>query len=42
MVENAGYDGDVKVQIFNADIWREEPGEVIKRMKHAYQEFVLG
>ena len=42
MVENASYDGDVEVQIFNVDIWREEPGEVIKLMKHAYQEFVFG
>lgn len=41
MVEDAGYDGDIEVEIFNADIWKEEPREVIKRMKNAYKEFVL-
>ncbi|WP_442576363.1 sugar phosphate isomerase/epimerase family protein [Microbacterium sp. F51-2R] len=30
-VVDAGYTGDVEVEIFNADIWEAEPGEVVRR-----------
>lgn len=42
LVEAAGYRGDIEVEIFNGEIWKDEPKAVIDRMKLAYKEHVLG
>jgi sugar phosphate isomerase/epimerase len=39
-VEATGYDGDVEVEIFNADIWAEAPAVVARRVREAFLEAV--
>jgi sugar phosphate isomerase/epimerase len=36
-VENAGYDGDIEVEIFNADIWAADPDTVVATMIDRYR-----
>jgi sugar phosphate isomerase/epimerase len=40
-VLEAGYAGDVEVEIFNADIWAADPDEVVATMKARYEDVVL-
>ncbi|KAB8192227.1 TIM barrel protein [Nonomuraea phyllanthi] len=40
-VLDAGYAGDVEVEIFNADVWAADPDEVVATMKARYDEVVL-
>jgi sugar phosphate isomerase/epimerase len=40
-VEAAGYDGDVEVEIFNADVWAAEPDAVVATMARRYVAHVL-
>jgi sugar phosphate isomerase/epimerase len=40
-VEAAGYDGDIEVEIFNADIWAADPDDVLTTMIQRYRELVL-
>ncbi|MET7327869.1 sugar phosphate isomerase/epimerase [Nonomuraea sp. NPDC005650] len=40
-VLDAGYAGDVEVEIFNADIWAADPDEVVATMKARYEDVVL-
>ncbi|NEE03445.1 sugar phosphate isomerase/epimerase family protein [Phytoactinopolyspora halotolerans] len=42
LVEKAGYDGDIEVEIFNADIWAADPDDVVAWMKRRYAEYVAG
>ncbi|MFI6292191.1 sugar phosphate isomerase/epimerase family protein [Nonomuraea sp. NPDC050790] len=39
-VLDAGYTGDVEVEIFNADVWAADPDEVLASMKRRYAEVV--
>ncbi|MGH3171094.1 MAG: sugar phosphate isomerase/epimerase family protein, partial [Trebonia sp.] len=39
-VTEAGYRGDVEVEIFNADVWAADPDDVIGRVKGRYAELV--
>lgn len=41
LVEAAGYDGDVEVEIFNADVWATNPSEVVATMSARYLEHVV-
>ncbi|MEC3977552.1 sugar phosphate isomerase/epimerase family protein [Amycolatopsis sp. H20-H5] len=41
-VDAAGYDGDIEVEIFNADIWAADPDAVVETMKRRYVEHVVG
>ncbi|GAA2315702.1 sugar phosphate isomerase/epimerase [Nonomuraea roseoviolacea subsp. roseoviolacea] len=40
-VREAGYTGDVEVEIFNADVWAADPDEVLATMKGRFAEVVL-
>ncbi|TMR99344.1 sugar phosphate isomerase/epimerase [Nonomuraea basaltis] len=40
-VLDAGYTGDVEVEIFNADLWAADPDEVVATMKARYEDVVL-
>lgn len=40
LVEDAGYDGDTEVEIFNADVWAADPSEVVATMSARYLEHV--
>ncbi|MFI7224619.1 MULTISPECIES: sugar phosphate isomerase/epimerase family protein [Nonomuraea] len=40
-VLDAGYAGDVEVEIFNADVWAADPDEVVATMKARYEDVVL-
>ncbi|MEV0431710.1 sugar phosphate isomerase/epimerase family protein [Nocardia sp. NPDC050413] len=40
-VRDAGYRGDVEVEIFNATVWSSDGHEVIETMKRRYRELVL-
>jgi sugar phosphate isomerase/epimerase len=40
-VEAAGYRGDIEVEIFNADVWAADGGEVLATLKRRYVERVL-
>jgi sugar phosphate isomerase/epimerase len=40
-VAQAGYHGDIEVEIFNADVWAADPDEVVSRMAQRYVEHVL-
>ena len=40
-VDGAGYDGDIEVEIFNAEVWAAEPAEVLATMVRRYVERVL-
>ena len=39
-VRNAGYTGDVEVEIFNADIWATDPDQVLATMIERYTTHV--
>jgi sugar phosphate isomerase/epimerase len=39
-VVEAGYTGDVEVEIFNAEIWADAPAEVIRRTVEAFSRTV--
>ncbi|WP_214320175.1 sugar phosphate isomerase/epimerase family protein [Nonomuraea sediminis] len=41
-VLEAGYRGDIEVEIFNADVWAADPDEVVATMKRRYTEVVIG
>lgn len=41
-VLEAGYRGDIEVEIFNADVWAADPDEVVTTMKRRYTEVVIG
>jgi len=41
LVAKAGYTGDVEVEIFNADLWREDPDVVLARVVSRYAEHVV-
>ncbi|TKK86984.1 sugar phosphate isomerase/epimerase [Herbidospora galbida] len=36
----AGYDGDVEVEIFNADVWARDPDEVVAEMITRYERLI--
>jgi sugar phosphate isomerase/epimerase len=40
-VDAAGYDGDIEVEIFNADVWAAAPSAVVGTMARRYVEYVL-
>ena len=40
-VEQAGYDGDVEVEIFSADVWAADPDDVVATMARRYVTHVL-
>lgn len=42
LVTAAGYDGDIEVEIFNADVWAADPDEVVATMKRRYLDVVVG
>jgi sugar phosphate isomerase/epimerase len=42
LVDAAGYDGPIEVEIFNADVWAADPDEVVALMRERYDEHVLG
>lgn len=39
-VADAGYTGDIEVEIFNADVWSRPPGEVVADMKRRYRDLL--
>lgn len=39
-VEDAGYDGDIEVEIFNADIWAQAPDTVVERTAQSFARAV--
>jgi sugar phosphate isomerase/epimerase len=39
-VVDAGYSGDVEVEIFNAEIWADDPAEVVRRTAEAFARTV--
>jgi sugar phosphate isomerase/epimerase len=39
-VAATGYDGDVEVEIFNADVWAADPGDVLATMKERYAALI--
>jgi sugar phosphate isomerase/epimerase len=39
-VASAGYSGDIEVEIFNADLWAQEPAAVVDTMARRYLELV--
>jgi len=39
-VSAAGYQGDVEVEIFNADVWAADPDDVLARMKDRYKALI--
>lgn len=41
-VDAAGYDGDIEVEIFNADVWAADPAEVVATLARRYVTHVLG
>ncbi|WP_235606418.1 MULTISPECIES: hypothetical protein [Nocardiaceae] len=40
-VHDAGYRGDVEVEIFNAAVWATDGDQVIETMKQRYRDLVL-
>ena len=42
LVTAAGYDGDIEVEIFNADVWAADPDDVVATMKQRYLDVVVG
>ncbi|MEU8898649.1 sugar phosphate isomerase/epimerase family protein [Nocardia sp. NPDC048505] len=40
-VRDAGYRGDVEVEIFNAEIWAGDGNVVLERMKQRYRDLIL-
>ncbi|MGV9327798.1 sugar phosphate isomerase/epimerase family protein [Streptosporangium sandarakinum] len=41
-VAEAGYTGDIEVEIFNADVWAADPDEVLARVKARFAELIEG
>ncbi|OAN37452.1 sugar phosphate isomerase/epimerase family protein [Mycolicibacterium iranicum] len=41
LVRDAGYDGDIEVEIFNEAVWATDGVEVLETMKERYRELVL-
>ena len=41
LVAAAGYDGDIEVEIFNADVWAADPKEVVATMTTRYLDHVV-
>jgi sugar phosphate isomerase/epimerase len=41
LVAKAGYTGDVEVEIFNADVWREDPDTVVAAVVRRFAEHVV-
>ena len=39
-VTAAGYQGDVEVEIFNADVWAADPDDVLARLKDRYETLI--
>lgn len=42
VVDTAGYNGDIEVEIFNADVWATDPHVVLRQMKSRYLEHLWG
>jgi sugar phosphate isomerase/epimerase len=42
LVEAAGYDGDIEVEIFNRPLWESDPDEVVALMKERFLSEVCG
>lgn len=42
LVDAAGYEGDIEVEIFNADVWAADPTIVVRTMSERYLEHVAG
>jgi sugar phosphate isomerase/epimerase len=42
LVSGAGYDGDIEVEIFNADVWAAPPASVVEKVKDRFRTEVLG
>jgi sugar phosphate isomerase/epimerase len=40
-IQDAGYRGDVEVEIFNAAVWATDGDQVIETMKQRYRDLVL-
>jgi sugar phosphate isomerase/epimerase len=40
-VRDAGYTGDIEVEIFNQEIWDADGGSVLETIKERYAELVL-
>jgi sugar phosphate isomerase/epimerase len=40
-VAEAGYTGDIEVEIFNADIWAADPETVLTTARHRYAQLIL-
>lgn len=40
-VDEAGYNGDTEVEIFNAGVWAADPDETLAKLKQRYLEVVL-
>lgn len=40
LVRDAGYRGDVEVEIFNADVWAADPDQTVTTMRQRYEELV--
>ncbi|GLW64033.1 3-dehydroshikimate dehydratase [Actinomadura rubrobrunea] len=40
-VAAAGYDGDIEVEIFNADVWSADPDEVLATMKQRFADLIV-
>jgi sugar phosphate isomerase/epimerase len=40
-VDEAGYAGDIEVEIFNADVWAADPDDVVATMVRRYVDLVL-
>jgi sugar phosphate isomerase/epimerase len=41
-VADAGYAGDVEVEIFNADVWAADPDDVLARVRSRYADLIAG
>ncbi|MFF0308300.1 sugar phosphate isomerase/epimerase family protein [Streptosporangium sp. NPDC004379] len=39
-VAEAGYTGDIEVEIFNADVWAADPDEILARVKERFAELI--
>ena len=40
-MRDAGYTGDIEVEIFNREIWDADAGAVLATLKERYAELVL-
>jgi sugar phosphate isomerase/epimerase len=41
LVDAAGYEGPVEVEIFNADVWASDPDQVLRTIKQRWADLVL-